>query len=477
MNGSESAAAAIRQAYQLLFSFRRRNRRRVRRGYAQRYSLLRIFSRFYLILLGGFALITCLAHLFVASIIRDVDNRYAQRFMRGTFTLIETELYRHERKDWPQVMKALNAEFSYRLRLVERARLPDEVRARMKEGDIIVSRAHDEMYHALSGNDMALVLGPFNPVHGPELALGMPLRLHTRLSIWVVFGAVFALALFIWVRPIFRDLEDLRQTAHALGEGRLEARTPSARNQIFTPLTDSLNSMADRIQHLVVTQKELTNAMSHELRTPIARLRFAGEMACAAHTEEERRHLVKMMKNDLDELEYLIDASLTYARLERHALELHPKTVHLAHWLTEEMEKLHPLLSGKTLRLDLRELTPEQVVTLDTQQMARALGNLVRNAARYARKRIEISANVKNQMASIHVDDDGIGIPEEKRKTIFAAFSRLDRACDHTTDGYGLGLAITRRILTLHRGHARARTSPFGGARLSLEWPVEDKRC
>ena len=253
-------------------------------------------------------------------------------------------------------------------------------------------------------------------------------------------------------------------------------RTPNARNWIFAPLSDSLNSMADRIQHLIATQKELTNAMSHELRTPIARLRFAGEMACATRSEEERRHLGKMMKTDLDELEHLIDASLTYARLERNTLELHPKTVGLAQWLTEETKRLRPLLSGKTLRLDLRELAPEQRVSLDTQHMARALGNLVRNAVRYARQRIVISASIKNRVASIHVDDDGIGIPEEKRKTIFAAFSRLDRACDRATDGYGLGLAITRRILILHHGHACASASHLGGARLSLEWPIEESQ-
>jgi two-component system sensor histidine kinase RstB len=303
----------------------------------------------------------------------------------------------------------------------------------------------------------------------------MPLRLHTRLSVWGVFGVVLALVLFIWVRPLLRDLESLRQTAHALGEGRLEARTPSAHNRILEPLTDSLNNMAERIQRLVVTQKELTNAMSHELRTPIARLRFAGEMACSARTEKERRYLGGMMKNDLDELEHLIDASLTYARLERNTLELHPKTVDLARWLTEEAEKLHPLLAGKTLRLELCELAPEQMVTLDPQHMARALGNLVRNAARYAQQHIVISAHVENQMAFMHVDDDGVGIPEEKRKTIFAAFSRLDRACDRVTDGYGLGLAITHRILALHHGHASAKTSPLGGARLSLKWPVDCK--
>ncbi|MDR2366264.1 MAG: two-component sensor histidine kinase [Zoogloeaceae bacterium] len=473
MIGVESAATVIRQARRFLFPPRRRRGRHSRRDYEQHYSL-RVFCRFYLILLCGFVLIVCLAHLLVASAVRDVEEHHARRFMQGAFTLVETELYRHAREDWLSAIEALNEKFTHHLYLIGRAHLPKEIQTQVSQGGIVVSREHNEMYHMLSDNDTVLALGMFSPAHGPGAALKTPLRLHAHLSIWAASGAAFALLLFIWIRPIFRDLEALRQTTRALGEGRLEARTPGAYSRIFVPLTDSLNDMADRIQQRIATQKELTCAMSHELRTPIARLRFVGEMAVSARAREERQRLGKMMESDLDELERLIDASLTYARLERDTLQLHPETVDLARWLTEEAEKLRPLLRGKTLSLDLRELAPEQNVTLDPQYMARALGNLVRNAVRYARQHIKISASVKNRMASIHVDDDGVGVPEEKREAIFTAFSRLDRACDRATSGYGLGLAITLRILTLHCGHARVLSSSLGGARFSLKWPLPE---
>ena len=72
----------------------------------------------------------------------------------------------------------------------------------------------------------------------------------------------------------------------------------------------------------------------------------------------------------------------------------------------------------------------------------------------------------------VHVDDDGIGIPTEDREHVFSAFTRLDRSRDRATGGYGLGLAITRRVLELHGGTATADAAPIGGARFTLAWQV-----
>ena len=102
--------------------------------------------------------------------------------------------------------------------------------------------------------------------------------------------------------------------------------------------------------------------------------------------------------------------------------------------------------------------------------MPYALRNLLRNAFKYASREIRVSADYDGEQVRIHVDDDGIGIPPEEREHIFSAFTRLDRSRDRATGGYGLGLAIARRVLELHGGNACADTSPLGGARLTLAW-------
>jgi len=129
---------------------------------------------------------------------------------------------------------------------------------------------------------------------------------------------------------------------------------------------------------------------------------------------------------------------------------------------------------GRALELsvDCHSLPAAQHVELDLKSMPYAVTNLMRNAIKYARSRIVVSAEVVGERVRVHIDDDGIGIPPEERQSVFSAFTRLDRSRDRATGGYGLGLAIVRLVLEQHGGTASADESPLGGARFTLDWPL-----
>jgi two-component system sensor histidine kinase RstB len=285
-------------------------------------------------------------------------------------------------------------------------------------------------------------------------------------------GLFLAVAVWFWVRPVWRDLEALRKTARALGEGHFERRAPEAKSSAFDLLTETLNGMAERTQRLIATQKELSSAISHEVRTPIARMRFALEMLAETPEKEERERLWQMMEEDLDELDELIESSLAYSRFEREQPEPHLTAVDFAAWLTDEVESLRMLGRDLEISIDTSNLPEGQKVELDAKSMPYAITNLLRNAIKYARHKIVVSAEIVGQYLRVHVDDDGIGIPPEERQRVFTAFTRLDRSRDRATGGYGLGLAIVRLVLEQHGGSAFADQSPLGGARFTLSWPV-----
>jgi two-component system sensor histidine kinase RstB len=176
------------------------------------------------------------------------------------------------------------------------------------------------------------------------------------------------------------------------------------------------------------------------------------------------------MEADLDELDQLIDTSLTYARFEREAPEAHLSTVRFAEWLSDEVDAVRLLGRQLDVSVDTEKLPANLCVDLDRKAMPYALRNLLRNAFKYAAKRISVNAEMAGENILIHVDDDGIGIPPGEREHIFSAFTRLDRSRDRSTGGYGLGLAIARRVLELHGGTATADASPLGGARFTLTW-------
>jgi two-component system sensor histidine kinase RstB len=439
-----------------------------------RYSLSKLFFNFYLLAMGSFVAIAFTADFVISAAQRGITDDYARRFMRGTITLIEDELFRHPRREWQKTIKDLDEKFSYRLGIVERMTLDrklttDQVN-KLDAGDIAIDHDGDIMYHRLGTSSQVLVVGPLAANRNPELKDRLPLELRLRLLTWSLIGVIFAVALWFWIRPVWRDLETLRQTARDLGDGHFDARSPAARTQLFAPLSDTMNSMAERIRQLLATHRELSCGISHELRTPIARMRFALEMLSETDERTERERLWAMMEADLDELDQLIDTSLTYARFEREAPEAHLSTVKFAEWLSDEVDAVRLLGRQLEVTVDTEKLPDNLCVDLDRKAMPYALRNLLRNAFKYAAKRISVNTELAGDHILIHVDDDGIGIPPEEREHIFSAFTRLDRSRDRSTGGYGLGLAIARRVLELHGGTATADASPLGGARFTLTW-------
>ncbi|MFZ4535238.1 ATP-binding protein [Propionivibrio sp.] len=439
-----------------------------------RYSLTRLFFNFYMLVMGSFIAIAFFADFVISTAVKGITDDYTSRFMRGTIVLIEDELFRRPRSEWPKTIKALDNKFSYKLEIVERwtLKLPPKQAEKLDSGELAIDSDGDILYHRLKQTPQILVVGPLSPDANPDRPRALPLELRIRLLTWSLIGLCLAIAVWFWVRPVWRDLEALRQTARSLGEGHFETRAPEARSRAFELLTETLNGMAERIQRLIATQKELSSAISHELRTPIARMRFALEMLAETDERAERERLWQLMEVDLDELDNLIDSSLTYARFEREQPELHLTPVELAPWLEEEVESMRILSRSLEMTVDSSALPAAQQVELDLKSMPYAVTNLLRNALKYAKTRIAVSAEVVGDRVQIHVDDDGIGIPPDERKRVFFAFTRLDRSRDRATGGYGLGLAIVRLVLEQHGGTASADESPLGGARFTLSWPL-----
>ncbi|MDR1708332.1 MAG: two-component sensor histidine kinase [Candidatus Accumulibacter sp.] len=438
------------------------------------YSLSRLFLSFYLLVMGSFVIVAFVADFVISSALRGITDDYTRRFMRGTIMLIEDTLFQNPMSEWSTLIKDLDVQFSYRLKIVDRWSLKLKPRQgeRLDAGELVVDSDGDIIYHRLKQTAQILVVGPFNPDANSDRARVMPFDLRIRLLTWSLIGLFLAIAVWFWVRPVWRDLEALRKTARALGEGHFERRAPVARNSAFDLLTETMNGMAERIQRLIAMQKELSSAISHELRTPIARLRFALEMLAETRENEERERLWRTMEEDLDELDGLIESSLAYSRFEREQPEPHLTSVEFASWLTEEVNSLRILSRDLELSIDTAALPPGQRVELDTKNMPYAVTNLLRNALKYAKKRIVVSAEVVGRNIRVHVDDDGIGIPPGERQRVFTAFTRLDRSRDRATGGHGLGLSIVQLVLEQHGGAAFADDSPIGGARFTLSWPM-----
>ena len=423
-------------------------------------------------LAAGVLALVLLVQSLVLLTVDDLTDDYVRRFMAGTVSLMVDELAPLPAAERAARVRELDERFAYPvlLRPIDSPELTTTDRERLAAGETLVSGLPRRVQVALPGAPaQVLVLGPFNPDANPEHRLGLPREFWRALLVALALALVVGLIAFWLLRPAWRDLRALRRTADALVNGRFDTPMPVLRSKVFAPLAESQRAMLARLAAALAAQRELTGAVSHELRTPLARLRFAIDALAAEPDAAARDAAAADCERDLDELEALIDASLTFARLDSGALQASPQPGDLGTLLRAEIQRLQPLLEGRALTL---EVNLPGAVRFDARLLPYAVRNGLRNAARHAREAIALHAWQDAQgEVCVAIDDDGPGVPEAQREAVFQPFRRLDGERERRSQGFGLGLAIVRRVALAHGGQALMQQAPSGGARLLLRWP------
>ncbi len=304
--------------------------------------------------------------------------------------------------------------------------------------------------------------------HSQVIALGPVASPNRDRAAWIVpvFYSLIALAVFLWTKPLRRDLEVLQDSAVALGEQDFSTRTVIPSGSWLQPLGQTFNTMAQRIQWLLQSHRELTQAVSHELRTPLARMRFSLEILSSADKADQQRHLTAI-STDIDELNTLIDEMLHYAELDQDNLVAKLEPINISDWLFDYVNEYADRNKPYPLVLD-RSLSHGRVLA-DSRLLKRALDNLVGNAMRYAESEVKIGCQFQNELCHLWVADDGPGIAKDKREAVFQAYGRLES--DEHSSGFGLGLAIVKRVMDLHAGKIVIADAEASGAKISLYWP------
>jgi two-component system OmpR family sensor kinase len=298
-----------------------------------------------------------------------------------------------------------------------------------------------------------------------------PVESRTTLE-WVlafIFYAAIALVIMMWLWPLSRDLRQLELTTMKFGDRNWSFDADiGPRSQVY-PLAQAFRRMAARIDSLIGSHKDMSNAVSHEIKTPLARMRFEIEMARTAAGQEALAQHLDNINTDIAELNAFVTATLDYAILERAEVALN---------LGEhDFTTILPALAASVARstrtpIDIRcEIAPSATsVRCDAHLLETIVRNLLYNAVRYAQHEIVLRFDVDaDERYTLTVDDDGPGIAPADRERVFASFVQLD-APRGTKTGYGLGLAIVKRMIEWHGGSVHIEQADLGGARFVVRW-------
>ncbi len=399
----------------------------------------------------------------------------SEQMTNGTISLLRERLRQLPVNQRALEIERLNHEaFSYPVDLVETSGAPlsPVQQEQLRKGGVVTLLDNEadtvSLYAMLDDSGQLIQLGPLG------LLTPYPFKLILTISLFVLIS--LSVAIYVLVRGMEKRLRKLERAATRFSGGDFDVRVDVAGADSIGRLAMAFNAMAGHIQRLLSIQKEMIRGVSHELRTPVARLRFGLEMIADAETAQERESQLSGMDKDIQELDNLVDEFLTYANLEQGAPTIRFQR-HDADQIVAQVVSEHLRLQS---RVEIEHLPSKlsdrkRLSDLDQRYMHRAVQNLVGNACRHARSKIQVSFSVTQDSCRIDVDDDGPGIPEDQRERVFTAFSRLDDSRTRKSGGYGLGLSIVRRIMYWHNGRAVVRHSPMGGARFSLIWPRKQK--
>lgn len=446
----------------------------------------RLFFRFFLLVILSITLATFLIYAAISWLFGDPLEQYAARQAAPHIFLLEQFIDQAPQDQWLQRLNKVREVSAIKLDLLPlrqaQVLLPERRKKELLAGRVVLDTPHKAFLRRVDLDGTRYVGSEDDVLYAHGLPIDDALALKTEALRFVIVALALLIPIALWSRAHWQGLQQLSRVADEIGQGNLAARAEFKQRASIWPLAQHINQMAARIASLISTQKSLLHAVSHELRTPIARLEFGMELLrdVAANPQLDAR--IDAMQGDLAELNALVNELLSMAKLEQ-AQPFQARRFAIAELLAQCLAAHQHATRDLTLT---SRIAPECVsASGDTRLLTRALGNLLKNAIRYAQGQVLISVTcepatnqarpaLENAGATllIKVEDDGPGIAPEERERIFEAFYRIDPSRDRNSGGFGLGLAIARQAARLHGGEIHAGESILGGACFSLSIPL-----
>ncbi len=283
----------------------------------------------------------------------------------------------------------------------------------------------------------------------------------SSIFMFVVWMVVTSLLLFfvavLFLRIQVRAISDLARVAEDFGKG-IDDKTfkPYGSSEVRKAALAFIK-MKERILRQISERTQMLAGVSHDLRTPLTRMKLQAAMLLNSQDRAD-------FEADINEMEKMLNGYLAFVRGEG---EEETTTVDLKFLLDNIVERQRFIKNN----IIYNSLDCELIVKAREQSLRRAVTNLVSNAARYG-DNVKVGAVVADRKVYITIEDDGPGIPKDKRDDVFKAFYRMEESRNKETGGVGLGLPIAKDVVTSHGGTIELFDSDMGGLKVIVKLPL-----
>jgi two-component system OmpR family sensor kinase len=270
--------------------------------------------------------------------------------------------------------------------------------------------------------------------------------------------ALVAISRFVAGR-ILHPIGAMKDLAQDISEKNLDRRIPIGKGQDeFSELAKTINRMLDRLQYSFTRQRDFLFDTSHELKTPLTTIRLAVD-EISTHNGGKLPFFARenffQLKNQVLRMEKLVKDLLSLSSLET-LTRIDPKPIYLSKLLSDLVEEYQLMADARKIHMTIR-IDDQFVVQGDGEKLKRAFSNILDNAIKYNIDggQIEVIGSESESEFTIAVANTGPGIAQVDVEKVFEQFYRVEKSRSMLHGGFGLGLAIVRRIVELHGGKVK----------------------
>lgn len=273
------------------------------------------------------------------------------------------------------------------------------------------------------------------------------------------------------VRPLHRIVDSI----HHIGAGDFSEKMDVTDNLEVQNISDSINSMLETVQDLEDSRQEFVSNVSHELKTPITSIKVLAESLTAQEDVpvELYREFMVDINSEIDRMNKIVNDLLSLVKLDKSAVQMAVEEVNINEFIEGILKGITPIALQRNIEI-IFESVRAVSAQIDPVKLGMAFTNIIENAVKYNFDNgwVKVSLNADHKFFYFRVSDSGVGIPDELQNRIFERFYRVDKARSRETGGNGLGLAITRNAVLLHRGSIKVHSTENQGTTFAVRIPL-----
>ena len=294
-------------------------------------------------------------------------------------------------------------------------------------------------------------------------------------SYFLIASCAALVIALVFSRVLTRPIVSLTRSIQRMGRGDFSVRVPVKGSGELRKLSETFNTMSEKLQMLDQSRNQFVSNASHELKTPLATMKILLESIIYQPDMDAdmRTEFLTDINKEIDRLNMIIGDLLTLVSMDSKTMRLNRTSFSFAQVVTDTAHRLDLVLKQRNQELKM-QIADRCDMFADCPKLTQVVYNLMENASKYTQEGgvIRVRLIRSGRDAILTVSDNGPGIPKEDQAHIFDRFYRVDKARSRETGGTGLGLSIVHQMVLMHGGTVSVDSEEGNGATFTVELPI-----